>query len=156
MGNGDDAGELKFGLSLRRQAQDQSKPPRRYSRPTARSHLAPYTYGAGQIYYNNLYDIGPAINLPAVRTLATGNLGTITDDAAADASGSTDDKENVYAGYGEYSARSARWGCWQGRAWSPRTATLGGDLLDGDLDTNTPSTARNSYTNFFSDIAGAL
>ncbi len=153
MGNGDDAGELKFGLSLReRHKTNQATSP--VFTPNGTISLAPYTYGAGQIYYNNLYDIGPAINLPAVRTLATGNLGTITDDAAADASGSTDDKENVYAGYGEYSARFGKVGVLAGARVESTHATYGGNLYNGDLDTNTPSTARNSYTNFFPTLQG--
>ena len=40
--------------------------------------LSPYVSGPGQIYYNNLYDIGPAINLPDVRALANSSLGTIS------------------------------------------------------------------------------
>ncbi len=85
MATGDGTGQLKFGLSLR----DRHKTNDSYNpvfTPTGTISLAGYTYGPDQIYYGNRYNIGPAINLPAVRALSNSNLGTITDDPAADAS----------------------------------------------------------------------
>src|SRR6202034_3272455 len=91
----DNTGQLKFGLSLR----DRHKTNDSYNpvfTPTGSISLAGYTYGPDQIYYGNRYNIGPAINYPAVRALANGALGTITHDAAADASTDTNNQENVY------------------------------------------------------------
>jgi TonB-dependent receptor len=153
MGSGDNTEELKFGLSLR----DRHKTNQSYSpvfTPNGTIPLTPYTYGSPQIYYNNLYDIGPAISLVSVRNLANGPLGTITDDAAADASGSSDDRENVYAGYGQYSARFGKVGVLAGVRVEATRATYGGNLYNSDADTNTPSTERNSYTNFFPTLQG--
>src|ERR1700723_962919 len=153
MGSGDNTEELKFGLSLR----DRNKTNKSYSpgfTPNGTLPLTPYTYGAPQTYYNNLYDIGPAISLVSVRNLANGPLGTITDDAAADASGNSDDRENVYAGYGQYSARFGKVGVLAGVRVESTHATYGGNLYNSDADTNTPSTERNSYTNFFPTLQG--
>jgi TonB-dependent receptor len=153
MGSGDYTEELKFGLSLRdRHKTNQSSSP--VFTPTGTIPLTPYTYGSPQIYYNNLYNIGPGISLPAVRNLANGNLGTITDDAAADASANSDDRENVYAGYGQYSARFGKAGVLAGVRVESTHATYGGNLYNSDADTNTPSTERNSYTNFFPTLQG--
>jgi TonB-dependent receptor len=153
MGSGDYTEELKFGLSLRdRHKTNQSSSP--VFTPTGTVPLTPYTYGSPQIYYNNLYNIGPGISLPAVRNLANGNLGTITDDAAADASANSDDRENVYAGYGQYSARFGKAGVLAGVRVESTHATYGGNLYNSDPDTNTPSTERNSYTNFFPTLQG--
>jgi TonB-dependent receptor len=153
MGSGDYTEELKFGLSLRdRHKTNQSSSP--VFTPTGTIPLTPYTYGSPQIYYNNRYNIGPGISLPAVRNLANGNLGTITDDAAADASANSDDRENVYAGYGQYSARFGKAGVLAGVRVESTHATYGGNLYNSDADTNTPSTERNSYTNFFPTLQG--
>ena len=90
----------------------------------------------------------------SVRNLANSNLGTITDDPAADASGNSDDRENVYAGYGQYSAKFGALGVLAGVRVESTHATYGGNLYDSDLDTNTPTTERNSYTNYFPTLQG--
>ena len=96
-------------------------------------HCRPILMDAPQIYYNDHYNIGPAISLPSVRNLANSDLGTITDDAAADASTNTDDRENVYAAYGQYSGRvRRRWGYWQGLRVESTHATYGGNLYNSD------------------------
>ena len=147
-GSGDHTAEWKFGLSVReRHKTSESTSP--VFTPNGTISLAPYTYGSSQIYYNNLYSIGPPISLVSVRNLANGNLGTITDDAAADASGNIDDRENVYAGYGQYSGKFGAVGVLAGVRVESTHATYGGNLYNSDLDTNTPSSERNSYTNYF-------
>ena len=147
-GNGNQTAEWKFGLSARaRHKTNESTSP--VFTPNDTISLAPYTYGSPQIYYNDHYNIGPAISLVSVRNLANSTLGTITDDPAADASGNSDDRENVYAGYGQYSAKFGALGVLAGVRVESTHATYGGNLYDGDLDTNTPTTERNSYTNYF-------
>jgi TonB-dependent receptor len=153
MGSGDHTGEWKVGLSLRdRHKTNESTSP--VFTPNGTISLAPNTYGPDQIYYNNLYNIGPAISLVSVRNLVNGNLGTITDDAAADASGNTDDRENVYAGYGQYTAKFGAVGVLAGVRVESTHATYGGNLYNSDQDTNTPATERNSYTNYFPTLQG--
>jgi TonB-dependent receptor len=152
-GSGDQTGEIKFGVSLRDRHKTSSSSSPVFT-PNGTISLLPYTYGSPQIYYNNLYNIGPAISLPAVAALANSNLGTITDDAAADASSNSDDRENVYAGYGQYSARFGKAGVLAGVRVESTHATYGGNLYDSDADTNTPSTERNSYTNYFPTLQG--
>ena len=147
-GSGDQTAEWKFGLSVReRHKTNESTSP--VFTPNGTISLAPYTYGSPQIYYNGLYNIGPAISLVSVRNLANGSLGTITDDLPADESGNTDDRENVYAAYGQYSAKFGAVGVLAGVRAESTHATYGGNLYDSDLDTNTPATERNSYTNYF-------
>jgi TonB-dependent receptor len=153
MGSGDHTGEWKVGLSLReRHKTNESTSP--VFTPNGTIPLPPYTYGSNQIYYNNLYDTGPGISLPSVRNLANSNLGTISDDLAADASGTTDDRENVYAGYVQYSAKFGRAGVLAGLRVESTHATYGGNIYDSDSDTNTPATQSNSYTNYFPTLQG--
>jgi TonB-dependent receptor len=152
-GSGDHSGEWKFGVSLReRHKTSVSSSP--IFMPNGVIPLLPYTYGSSQTYYNNLYNIGPAISLPAVRGLVGSDLGTITDDAAADASTNADDRENVYAGYGQYSARFGKAGVLVGLRVESTHANYGGNLYNNDADTNTPTTQRNSYTNYFPTVQG--
>jgi TonB-dependent receptor len=122
--------------------------------PTGTINLAPYTYGAPQIYYNDLYNIGPAISLPGVRGLVSSALGSVTDDIPADQSANTDDDENVYAGYGEYEAHFGKFGLLAGVRVEATHATYRGNLYDGDTDTNTPTTKTASYTDVFPTVQG--
>jgi TonB-dependent receptor len=149
----DNTGQLKFGLSLR----DRHKTNDSYNpvfTPTGSISLAGYTYGPDQIYYGNRYNIGPAINLPAVRVLSNSALGTITDDPAADASTDTDNQENVYAAYGQFTARYGKWGVLAGLRVEATRATYGGNVYDADTDVNTPTAVRTSYTNYFPTVQG--
>lgn len=152
-GSGANPGELKVGLSARfRHKTSASTSP--VFTPSGVIALLPYTYGASQTYYNNNYSIGPAISYGAIAALANSNLGTITDDAAADASTNTDDKEDVYAAYGQYSARFGAAGLLAGVRVESTHATYRGNLYNGDTDVNTPTTQSNSYTNVFPTLQG--
>jgi TonB-dependent receptor len=153
LATGDNTGQLKFGLSLR----DRHKTNDSYNpvfTPTGTILLSGYTYGADQIYYGNRYNIGPAINYPAVIGLSNSALGTITDDAAADASTDTDNRENVYAAYGQFTARYGKWGVLTGLRVETTHARYGGNLYNADTDVNTPTSVRTSYTNYFPTLQG--
>ena len=152
-GSGANSGEWKFGLSGRwRHKTSVSSSPT--WTPNGTISLADYTYGPPQFYYNHLYNIGPAINFGQVAALYGSPLGTISDDAAADASTNTDDKENVYAGYGQYDARFGNWGVLAGVRVESTHATYRGNLYNNDTDTNTPAAQSNSYTNAFPTLQG--
>jgi TonB-dependent receptor len=145
--------ELKLGASIReRHKTNESTSP--VFTPNGTISLASATYGPDTIYYDNHYDIGPAISLVSVRNLANGPLGTITDDAAADASGNSDDRENVFAGYGQYSAAFGPFGLLAGVRVEATRATYQGNLYDADTDVNTPTTQKNAYTNVFPTLQG--
>lgn len=152
-GTGDHAGEWKFGASGRwRHKTSVSSSP--VFTPNGTIGLAAYTYGAPQFYYNNRYNIGPAISDGAVASLYNSDLGTITDDAAADASSNTVDDEDVYAAYGSWSARYGQLGLLAGVRVESTHATYGGNLYNSDTDTNTPATQSNNYTNAFPTLQG--
>jgi TonB-dependent receptor len=153
MATGDNTGQLKFGLSLR----DRHKTNDSYNpvfNPTGTILLSSYTYGPDQIYYGSRYNIGPAINFPALRALSNSSLGTITDDAAADASTDTDNRENVYAAYGQFTARYGKWGVLTGLRVESTHARYGGNLYNADTDVNTPTVVTTSYTNYFPTLQG--
>lgn len=153
MATGGNTGQLKFGLSVR----DRHKTNDSYNpvfTPTGSISLSGYTYGPDQIYYGNRYNIGPAINFPAVRALSESNLGTITDDPAADESTDTDNRENVYAGYGQFTARYGKWGVLAGLRIESTHARYGGNLYNSDDDTNTPTAVKTTYTNYFPTLQG--
>jgi TonB-dependent receptor len=152
-GTGLNSGEWKFGLSgrFRHQTSEATSP---VFSPNGTISLAPYTYGAPQYYYLHNYDIGPAISYGAVAALANSDLGLITDDAAADASTNTDDDEDVYAAYGQYSGRWGNAGLLAGVRVESTHATYRGNIYNSDLDTNTPASEAENYTNAFPTLQG--
>jgi TonB-dependent receptor len=152
-GSGTNAAEWKFGLSGRWRHKTFTSSSPSWT-PNEVIGLPPYTYGPPQIYYNHMYNIGPWINLDQVANLYGGSNGTISDDAAADASTNTDDNENVYAAYGQYSARWGNWGMLAGVRVESTHATYRGNLYNSDADTNTPTSEANSYTNVFPTLQG--
>jgi TonB-dependent receptor len=169
MGSGDRTGEVKVGLSLRERHKTNEQTSPTFT-PNGTIPLTPYTYGPPtQIYYDGHYNIGPFISLPSVRNLANGNLGTITDDAEADQSGTVDDKEDVYAGYGQYTAKFGKFGVLAGVRVESTHATYGGYLYNAECDpfnaplpstcvpsqpSLSPATQRNSYTDVFPTLQG--
>ena len=152
-GSGGMIGEWKFGLSARwRHKTFESTAP--VWTPNGAIGLPPYTVGPPQIYYDRMYNIGPAINFNQVAALYGSPLGTVAEDAAADASTNTDDNENVYAAYGQYSGRYGNWGLLAGVRVESTHATYRGNLYNSDDDTNTPASVANSYTNAFPTLQG--
>jgi TonB-dependent receptor len=152
-GSGTHTAEWKFGLSGRwRHTTFESTAPS--WTPNDVILLPPYTFGPPQIFYNGHYNIGPWINLDQVANLYGGSNGTVSDDPVADASTNTDDNENVYAAYGQYSARYGEWGLLAGVRVESTHATYRGNLYNNDNDTNTPAAVSNSYTNAFPTVQG--
>ena len=152
-GSGTRTTEWKFGLSGRwRHKTSESTSPS--WTPNGVILLPPFTFGPPQVFYNRNYTIGPWINLDQVAALYGGPQGTISDDPAADASGNTDDNENVYAAYGQYQGRYDGWGWLAGVRVESTHATYRGNLYNGDTDTNTPASESNSYTNAFPTLQG--
>lgn len=143
------ADALKFGLMarLRHKTHLEHDP---FWNPVGTISLAPYAGGPSQIYYENHYNIGPPISLPDVQQLAdNSNLTSYQDDAAADASLSTDDDEDVYAAYGQYTATFGQFGVLTGVRVEKTQATYRGNIYNSDDDTNAPASESNSYTNAF-------
>ena len=146
-------GQWKFGAMLRlRHKTHWALSP--VFTPNGLIPLTPYTFGPGQVYYNNMYNIGPMISLPSVASLANSNLGTIADDLAADASGTFNDNEDVYGGYGQYDARFGNAGVLAGVRVESTHAIYRGNIYNDFNDTNTPATVSSSYTNVFPTLQG--
>jgi TonB-dependent receptor len=152
-GSGTHTADWKFGLQARIRHKTSTATSPVFTTNNVIS-LAPYTFGPPQIYYNNHYNIGPMINLDQVAQLANSNQGTISDDAAADASGNQAAYENVYAGYGEYEGRWGPWGLLAGARVESTHAKYLGNVYNSDNDTNTPAEEKNNYTNVFPTVQG--
>ena len=152
-GSGTHTTEWKFGLSGRWRHKTYEATAPSWT-PNGVILLPPFTYGPPQTFYNGHYTIGPWINLDKVANLYGGSDGTISDDPAADASTNTDDNENVYAAYAQYSARYGDWGLLAGVRVESTHATYRGNLYDSQADTNTPAAVSNSYTNAFPTLQG--
>ena len=105
--------------------------------------------GSGnEVFYNGAYNIGPVPNYSAIEQVGQTPL---TENITARAT----DKENVYAGYGQYSGTFGAISIVTGLRVETTRATYRANtdstLADG-TDTITPTTAKRSYTNFFPDL----
>jgi TonB-dependent receptor len=143
------ADSLKFGLMGRWRHKSHLEHDPVWS-PNATISLSPYVVGAPQVYYDDHYNIGPYIDLADIQQLAANTaLTTYSDDAAADASLTVDDHENVFAGYGQYNGTFGKFGVLAGVRVELTRATYTGAIYDADTDTNTPGVEPNSYTDAF-------
>jgi TonB-dependent receptor len=150
---GADSALVKVGASARERHKTNESTAPSFS-PNGTISLASATYGPGSIYYDNHYNIGPEISLVSVRNIANGPLGTISDDPAGDAAGNSDDRENVFAAYGQYSATFGPVGVLAGARVEATRANYSGNLFDNDLDAVTPASQKASYTNVFPTLQG--
>lgn len=161
IGSADHSGEWKTGLSLRQRHRYNDQTSLDFdpsSLPASQLSLANFTYGPDQIYYNNLYNIGPAISLPAIRNIVAQNPLLVTQpDPAGDIAGDTDDVENVYAVYVQYQQRFGAAGVLAGVRVEHTDASYSGFLFNKSADDLNPAdlsltTVSNSYTNVFPTV----
>jgi TonB-dependent receptor len=107
-------------------------------------------FGGNVLFYQGHYLNGPQIDPAVLRALYAAS--TIVHDTAADASSYQNDKENVYAVYGQYQFGFGALGVTAGvRAESTR-ATYAANVVDSFNTTSpvvTPISRDKSYTNFF-------
>ena len=107
-----------------------------------------FSGGGNEVFYNGAYNIGP---IPAYSRIE----GISQTPVAEDITAQENDQENIYAGYGQYSGTFGRLSVVAGVRFEATDATYRANtastLADG-TDTITPTTAKQSYTNFFPDI----
>jgi TonB-dependent receptor len=107
-------------------------------------------FGGSVLYYQGHYLNGPQIDPAVLRALYAAS--TIVDATADDASSYQNDKENVYALYGQYQFGFGPLGVTAGIRAENTHATYAANLVDS-FDTTvpvvTPISRDKSYTNFF-------
>ncbi len=137
----DHDGDLKFGGSVRARI-------KRAIATEAGSAtvggLSNYIVG-DQIYYNNLYNIGPMANLA--------ELAAVPESAQApDPSTYEHDNENIYAEYIQYTTTIGKLGLLGGVRVETTNATYNANLVDGNDNLIGPSVNKQDYTNVFPDL----
>jgi TonB-dependent receptor len=101
------------------------------------------------LFYQGHYENGPQIDANVLRALYAGS--TSSDNLVADASSYQNDKENVYAVYGQYAFGFGPLGLIAGARVENTKATYAANLVDSKpaVPTVTPISQDKSYTNFF-------
>ena len=141
-----EGGEIKFGASVRARKLKSH----RYSASFIDSgqNYQALSGRGNEVFYNGAYNIGPVPAYSQIERLA--QTPTVEDITALE-----NDKENVYAGYGQYSGRFGRLSIVTGlrveatdAAYRANTAAA---LPDG-TNIITPITAKRRYTSFFPDV----
>jgi TonB-dependent receptor len=141
---GDVEGDLKFGGSIRGRVR-RVMSAGNSGVSIKGSSLAAFQ-STDQIYYDNLYNIGPMANLPALAAIPE-------DPLVVDPTAFEHDNENVYAGYAQYAGSVGRWSFLGGVRVEHTDATYNATIADsaGNIF---PSQNKQSYTDAFPDING--
>ncbi|MDD2877309.1 MAG: TonB-dependent receptor [Acidiphilium sp.] len=113
--------------------------------------LASYLGSTDQIYYDNLYNVGP--NLDVDRLL--NNAGTYTNNVVTSLSGFSHDQENVYAGYLQDTLTFGKFTVLYGARAESTQGSYGANLATTDANGNTiytPNVNHQNYTNIFPSL----
>jgi TonB-dependent receptor len=160
-------GTFKFGYQVRLRQRGVSADQITYQTPSDVS-LAGLTGGSDQIYYDNQYNIGPALNATAIEHLT----GLVPYDPVYDSQNNLasfeHDDENVYAGYVQYSMKFGALDVLTGVRYEVTNGAYHANLATTELDKNgnpvvdpitgnalfvfTPDTNKQDYSNFFPSL----
>ena len=143
LGPDDSNGEIKFGGGLR--ARNRIAHSYRADFINPGGSYAAIGTGPEDIFYNGAYTIGPAPDFSMLKSFSQTPL--VEDPTAFE-----NDKENIYAGYGEYSASFGSLSVVGGVRVERTEATYRANVQD-DSGTITPNTAKHNYTNVFPDLS---
>ncbi len=111
--------------------------------------LADASFGGDVPFYQGHYLNGPQIDPGVLRAVYAASA--ITDDPLADAKSFQNDRENVFAAYGQYQLDLGALGLIAGMRVEDTQATYAANVVDSlaTLPTITPVSRRKSYSNFF-------
>ncbi|HLW25065.1 MAG TPA: TonB-dependent receptor [Steroidobacteraceae bacterium] len=120
--------------------------------------LSNYVGGPDELFYHNIYNVMPAVNLLNVRALqnspSLANV-NVNDVELIATPASINDNENVYAEYGEYESKWGRWGLLTGLRVEETHATYRGFEINSGTNTLTGEIIDHaSYNNFFPTLQG--
>jgi TonB-dependent receptor len=157
----DNPADLKVGLSARLRRKTHQEVDGDFS-PAGSNPilLSDYSGGPDQTFYNGIYNVGPALNLLAIRALTGGSplLQNNGDDIMGAEQAYEDDNENVFAGYVQFTAKVDRFGLFTGLRVEKTDATYRAFGFTTDINGNTSNLGlqarSNSYTNYFPTVQG--
>jgi TonB-dependent receptor len=145
--------QFKFGAGLRRLSYSTETHSFSYS-PAAGTGipLSQAVFGGPNIFYNNMYNVGPSISDSLMRSLYGNALasGLVSNNPLADAQGASSLNENIYSVYGQYQFGWGKFGILAGvRAEFTQNQFLG-NLVTGN--TITPNQTSHNYANLFPSL----
>lgn len=153
--------EVKFGASVRLRKNTQAINAYTYSAVPG-IPLSQATSGSNVTFYNGLYQNGPQINQDLIRSIyqnGSGFLQNTAADAATAARGAADNKENVYALFGQYQFGFGKLGILTGLRAELTRAQFNGNAVSTQVDAFNNTTyptqrisADSKYTNYFPSL----
>ena len=145
----------KLGGHVRLRERTVSAPQQTYGATTDIPY-APFTSGPDQVYYDGNYNLGPAPNPNVIGLIGTSALtrSNLLRDGIRAAAAQEDDRENIYAWYGQYQATRGRLGLLAGIRFEQTVGTYGANTVTTQDDSFavTPSVNRQSYFNYFPTV----
>jgi TonB-dependent receptor len=149
-----DSDRIKIGAQARLRDKTASEYDTKYADLPDLSLDAPGLSSPAISYYDGHYTTGPEVNLYALRDLAYG--GTLTTKGPTFNQGSYIlAKEDIYAGYAQYSSSIGPWGVLAGVRVEATRARYGGYVASTDVDGNTTNALQireENYTNAFPTV----
>ena len=150
-------GVAKTGVSVRLRQRTLNAPQQTYGAVGA-TPLSAFAEGGDQIYYDNRYSIGPNINPSVNGLVGTPALfrSNLLRDGTRTAGAQQDNRENVYAWYGQYQAAAGPVELLTGVRVELTRGDYGANtvITRGTTFTVTPSTNHQSYANVFPSVQG--
>jgi len=130
-----DSDAIKMGAEVRLRDKAASEFDIEYDNLPDLSLATPGYSGPALTYYNGHYTTGPEVNLYAMRALANSNLVTING-PSFNYDSYIAARENIFAGYAQYTATIGRWGFLAGVRVEDTNAKYGGYIDSTDSEGN--------------------
>ncbi len=143
--------QFKFGAGLRRMTFANAQSNFSFS-PAAGIPLSQAVFGAPNIFYNGMYNVGPSISDGVMSSLygAAAAAGNVTANPLKNAAAFSAINENIYSAYGQYQFGWGRLGVLAGLRGEWTRDTFSGNLINGS--TVTPNQTANNYFNLFPSL----
>jgi TonB-dependent receptor len=146
-----DADKVKAGFSVRLREKTAQRFTEAYNIPKD-VLLSSYSGPANTDFYDGHYTNGPFIDHHLIRVLAAGGGGATSKGLVEDPSAFFDAKENIYAGYGQYTTEVGPWGVLAGVRVEKTEATYKNNAFDQNDDLIGRESRNADYTDLFPTV----
>ncbi|WP_323049127.1 TonB-dependent receptor [Caballeronia mineralivorans] len=143
--------QFKFGAGLRRMSFSSDTQNFSFT-PTSTIPLSQAVFGGPDIFYNGMYNTGPAISDGITHGIydAAAAAGQVLPNPLRDAAAHSAISENIYSMYGQYQFGWGRFGVLAGLRGEFTQGTFNGNVVNGN--TVTPNQTSNHYFNLFPSV----
>ncbi|MEA3118733.1 MAG: hypothetical protein QOI13_2003, partial [Paraburkholderia sp.] len=143
--------QIKFGAGVRSIAFTSNANYYNYT-PAAGMPLSQAVFGGNDVFYNNMYNVGPSISSGIMQSAYNNAAaaGLVTSYPLKDAGAYAATNENIYSLYGQYQFGWGRFGVLAGVRAEFTQDAFYGNLINGNIIT--PNETSHSYANLFPSL----